>query len=581
MLNISVRRATRRLGALALLLLMGLLPLSIATANATTTGEQRTAVILVNFQDNASQPISRADAHALVFGAASDYYWEASYQKTFLSGDTYGWITIPVSESLCDNFAFAHEADQLLAATGVDLSKYQRFIYLLPQKLCHGGGVNTGNRLPSRMWVTANQFDVQLITHELGHNFGLLHSGALDCGSVVLGESCTGSTYGDAADTMGSGSANHFNATHKEKLGWVGGSGQPVVTTVTRSGTYSLSPFESQDMGVKAIKIPKGIDPSTGETTYYYLEYRQPIGFDARLGSVGNLTQGLLVHTGGVNQDSRLLDMTPSSNTSSEFYDIRDGALGVGRTYGDSAAGVTITLKSADATGAVVDITLTGSASGSCIRAAPTLSITGPTVPVPAGSTVSYSLTLANRDSIGCTATSFSLARSVPSGWGGSLGVGTLTLSAGSSGNTTLSVTSPVNATPGDYGVGVGATSPIGAAHAASGAVVYAVTSTDSSSTLSGAIGTDKSIYARGEIVYMSARVLAAGAPVAGALVKFTIDPSAGGSTLLSAVSGSDGYARATFKVGKGKASLGDYELRVEASSGGDYATATTHFSVR
>lgn len=581
MLNTFLRRHLRRVGALALLFLAGGLPLTLATANASTVGEQQTAVILVNFQDNTSQPISKTDANALVFGAVSDYYWEASYQKTFLSGATYGWVTIPVSESLCDNFAFAREADKAVTATGVDLSKYERLIYLLPQKLCRGGGVNTGPGSPSRMWVTANAFDAQLIIHELGHNFGLLHSGAMDCGATVIGEDCTVSTYGDPADTMGSGTATHFNATHKQKLGWIGASGQPAVTTITRSGSYELSPFESPDLGVKAIRIPRGVDPVTGEQTYYYLEYRQPLGFDSKLGSMGNVTQGLLVHTSGVNQDSVLLDMTPNSNAASEFYDVRDGALAVGRTYVDTLAGVSFALKSADAAGALVEVGLSGDAPVACTRQPPVLSIVGPTTPVVAGSAIDYTVSLGNRDSSGCSATSFNLAYSVPDNWSGVIGANALSLSPGSTGTTTLTVTSLGNAATGNHGVGVGSSSGYGSVHVASASIVYAVAPAASSPTLTAAIGTNKAEYARGELVYISARVLADAVPVAGAEVRFSVTPPAGNSTVLKAVSGADGYARATFKVGKGKGALGGYSLQADASNGGQTVTATGQFSVR
>src|SRR3989344_4936859 len=49
-------------------------------AQATTMGEQKTAVILVNFEDAATQQMSAAAAHTLVFGTVSNFYWEGSYQ---------------------------------------------------------------------------------------------------------------------------------------------------------------------------------------------------------------------------------------------------------------------------------------------------------------------------------------------------------------------------------------------------------------------------------------------------------------------------------------------------------------------
>lgn len=580
-----VSRAFRHAGRFSTILyflvaLLALMPAATAFA-ANTLGEQKTAVLLVNFQDDTSQPISRTDAQAMVFGTVSDFYWEASYQKTFLSGDTFGWYTIPVSRTVCNTIQFAQEADKLATAAGVDLSKYTRLIYLMPQNSCSGAGFNSGSALPTRMWMLSNNLNAQLIAHELGHNFGLSHSQALECGASAYGSGCSVKSYGDTADTMGSGPSSHFNATQKETLGWLNASGQPPITTVTSSGSYSLAPFETTGTTAKALKIAKGIDPDSGAMSYYYVEYRQPIGFDAGLASVGNLTRGVLVHTGGVDQFSMLLDMTPDSIPTSTFSDSEDGALDVGRTYVDSVAGISITLKSASTSGAVVEVSLDGSTPpASCTRAAPTLSLSGPTASVAAGSTVTYTVSLGNRDSSACAATSFNLARSVPSGWTGTLGAGSLSLSPGASASTTLSVTSPGTAAAGSYGIGVGASSSAGSLHTANAAATYAVT-TAATDELTETVGTNKTTYQRGETVSMSARVLSGGVPVAGAGVRFSVTTSGGSVTTLNTVSGSDGYARSTYKVSKGKSALGSYALRADASSGGQAATASTGFSVR
>lgn len=545
---------------------------------AIISGEQKTVVLLVNFQDQTTQPITRDAAHSLVFGSVSDFYWEASYQKVFLSGSTYGWLTIPVSRSTCDVNLIAQEADKAATAAGVNLAAYDRIVYLATQNACTATGYNNGPGVwPSRTWIITDRFDTQLIAHEMGHNFGLSHSQALDCGTAVLGSSCTSYSYGDAADAMGSGITPHFNAFQKEKLGWLNASGQPPITTVSTSGTYTISPFETTGTAAKALKIARGVDAQSGQMNYYYVEYRQPTGFDAVLGSIGNLSKGVLVHTGGVSQYSVLLDMTPNSDSSSVFYDIRDGALVPGATYSDSNAGVAIKLVSADAGGATVEVTV-GSAASSCTRAAPTVTLSGGGS-VAAGTTVGYTFTVANKDSSGCAATTFSLAKSLPSGWTGTLATGTLSLSPGASGSTTLSVTSPTTATAGTYGVGAGTASSAGSVHTANASASYTVAST--SSTLTESAGTDKISYMRGETVYMSALVKAGGVAVAGAAVKFTIVLPSGTAAVVNATTGSDGYARATYKTGKSKTAIGTYALRADASYGGAAATASSTFGVR
>ncbi|GAB3379936.1 NEW3 domain-containing protein [Lysobacter fragariae] len=547
-------------------------------AHAATTGEQKTAVILVNFQDLATQPITPAAANTLVFGTVSDYYWEASYQKTFLSGATYGWVTIPVSEAQCNNTLFAQEADKKLIAAGVNLAQYERLIYLMPGKACMDGGTNSGTALPARVFATSNDPNAQLVIHELAHTFGLMHSGTQECGSAVIGTSCTDNSYGDLADTMGGGYASHFNTVHKERLGWLGAVGTPAITTVSASGTYALSPFETMATGAKALKIARGIDLATGKMSYYYVEYRQAVGFDAGLGAIGTLTKGVLVHLDGVN--SNLLDMTPNSDPSSNYMDTKDAALAVGRSYTDSTAGVTITLQSMDANGAVVQVTVGGgSPPPTCTRATPTVSVTGPTSAVAAGSSLSYTVNVTNRDSSACAATTFALARSVPAGWTGTLGSSSVTLSPGASTTTTLSVASATTAAAGSYGIGVGSSSAVGSAHTANASITYSVAA--ASGVLSESVGTDKSSYLRGETVAMSARVLSSGAAASGVPVRFTVTLPGGAATVINATTGSDGFARATLKLGKTKSAIGTYAVRADATSGSQSVTASAGFSAK
>ena len=208
------------------------------------------------------------------------------------------------------------------------------------------------------------------------------------------------------------------------------------------------------------------------------------------------------------------------------------------------------------------------------------MSLVGPTAAVAAGSTVSYTLSLSNKDSSACTATTFNLARSIPSGWTGTLAASTLSLSPGASGSTTLTVTSAAATSAGSYGIGVGASSSVGGAHTANASTTYSVASAPGSGTLTETVGTDKTSYLRGQTVYMSALVRNNGVAVNGASVKFNVTAPGGSVMVLTAESGSDGYARADYKLGKGKGAIGSYAVRADATSGGNSASANTSFSV-
>ncbi|MGV8943534.1 NEW3 domain-containing protein [Thermomonas sp.] len=102
-----------------------------------------------------------------------------------------------------------------------------------------------------------------------------------------------------------------------------------------------------------------------------------------------------------------------------------------------------------------------------CTRVAPTVSLTGPTTTQNAGSAVSYTVNVRNNDTATCAATAFSVARSVPAGWTGTLGSTSLTLSPGIASTTSLTVTSPTTATGGSYGLGAGVSSAAGSGHTA------------------------------------------------------------------------------------------------------------------
>ena len=577
---LSVRKF---LAAAAAFLLASAAHVRAEAATIPTTGEIRTAVVLVNFSDNPAQPKSKAEVHDLVFGATSDYFWEASYQKTFLGGDTFGWFTMPFPGSQCSWPSVVQEGNRAAAAAGANLASYTQVVYLFPSAsgCVSGGGGDIGPDGQRLVFVNgAAGFSVIMIAHEMGHGLGLLHSDALDCDATPLGSNCVVRGYTDTADTMGSD--GHFNAFQKERLGWLNGAGTPTLTTVSASGRYSIQPYETATAGAKALKVLKQTDPVTGQKTWYYVEYRQAIGYDVLLANRGNMTSGVMVRTGTISPNgiatSLLLDMTPNSH-SWIGVDFEDGALGVGRTFTDPASGVSITLVAADANGATLDVSVNAAPAPSCVRNAPTVTLTGPTAALAAGTQAAYTVAVANRDSSACAATNFALARSIPSGWTGTLDASSLALAPGASGSTVLRVASPASAAAGSYGIGVGTSSTVGGVHTASASGTYSVAA--AATNLSDSVATDKASYMRGETVAMSALVKRDGLAVAGAAVKFTLTLPGGGTTVVNATSGSDGYARGSYKLGKAKNTIGTWALRADATLSGASASATTTFSVR
>ncbi|MGJ0515547.1 MAG: NEW3 domain-containing protein [Methylomicrobium sp.] len=113
----------------------------------------------------------------------------------------------------------------------------------------------------------------------------------------------------------------------------------------------------------------------------------------------------------------------------------------------------------------------------SCTRATPALVLSPSSQSGKAGNTLNYGVSIVNRDSSGCSSSTFYLSRSLPSGWSGSVSPGTITLAPGQSGSATLSVTSSASATAGNYAVSTSASDSAASNHSASAGGSYLITS--------------------------------------------------------------------------------------------------------
>src|SRR5438093_6289421 len=162
-----------------------------------TFGEQRTLVILVNFQDNPIQPYTLSDAQGVVFGTTSNFFLENSYGQTWLTGDVAGWYTVPVNSTVCDP-AFSGYADSAATAAGANLSAYTHIVYVTPYNSgCGFSGSATVGGNPSRALING-YLELGTVGHEIGHNLGLLHSHSLVCSDGTrIGPTCTRLEYGD------------------------------------------------------------------------------------------------------------------------------------------------------------------------------------------------------------------------------------------------------------------------------------------------------------------------------------------------------------------------------------------------
>ena len=313
---------------------------------AAVTGTKSVAVLLFNFSNNTAQPWTTSAVRGVVFDNANsvdEYYRDASYGQLALSGDVFGWYTIDSSNAGCAYTTWANEARAKATTAGVPLSSYQYTVYAFPQAAsCGWAGLaylpGTGS------WING-AMTLRVVSHELGHNFGVHHASTLTCsnGGVpsTFGGTCSQSEYGDPFTVMGAAQTRHHNNWHRAQLGWTADT-----QTVSTSGTYLLTPAELTG-------TPRMLRVARGDGTYLNLEFRQPWGIFDNFASGDAVVNGVSVRiapsTSSLVQ-SKLVDANPGTATFS------DAALGVGASVVDPLSGVSIATVSVGPAGASVSI---------------------------------------------------------------------------------------------------------------------------------------------------------------------------------------------------------------------------------
>jgi hypothetical protein len=295
-----------------------------------------------------ADPFTVAQITTAVFGASptqsvAEFYKEMSFNQQLLAGTVANkngvWLqaaTAAPAPAGCDYDFIGAQGDAAATAAGYNVNNYPNRVYVFAQTgfVCGWSGLAYVGY--GRAWIKQTT-NLLVITHELGHNFGLLHAASVDCGTQSIGGACSASEYGDPFDTMGNQRAMHFNAMQKRLLNWIPASSTP--THPLGTSTYTLTPIETAGGAQYAVRIPT---PLTNRT--YWVEFRQPIGFDSGLSAFPNNGAQIRVaspfeSTSG-SDDTQFLDMTPATGA------FTDGALLVGQSYTDPNYGITINVQS-------------------------------------------------------------------------------------------------------------------------------------------------------------------------------------------------------------------------------------------
>ncbi|MFH1289833.1 MAG: hypothetical protein ABIH92_00315, partial [Nanoarchaeota archaeon] len=279
-----------------------------------TLGEQKTAVILVRFNDSSPEPfLTPEQAEQIIFnGTVQEFYRESSYENLWFTGDVFGWYTLP--EECCAG-AIDEEVAINLSDSDIYFPDYDRIVIIVDNRdpcpdLIWGWGTlgkwdlesNDGpfrasiahvgharrffntSPMPSGGERTYEWLSGEgLIVHELGHNLGAAHAKSYDCGGEILHGDCEIGNYGNLFDVMGkawifgpmfqgddfennTNAAFHFNARFKKYFKWLRSNS---VLKITGNGTYILKPLERTPTIIAKVK-----QEGYPQLPPFYLEYR-------------------------------------------------------------------------------------------------------------------------------------------------------------------------------------------------------------------------------------------------------------------------------------------------------------------
>jgi hypothetical protein len=157
------------------------------------------------------------------------------------------------------------------------------------------------------------QIDMETITHEIGHTFGLGHANAVqrprsDLPAIVktTDETLPGANehiyvaeYGDPFDVMANSNFRWLNVPQLDEMGWIDHGTQ--LQTVTSNGSFRIYPLDQSNgdlSKLRGIKIPRAIQSPTENTdSFLWVEYRSGSApYDLDLSGLNRNVDGALVH---------------------------------------------------------------------------------------------------------------------------------------------------------------------------------------------------------------------------------------------------------------------------------------------
>ncbi len=269
-----------------------------------------------------------------------------------VGGDVLPAVRLARTTNVCDDLSVIDDA---VSRVGSDLSRYRNVIVVFPSSPPCSWAGRAGR--PGTFVVAAP--DVDVIVHELGHNFALDHARSRVCATragrpAPLLAACGGSEYGDQFDVMGS--------TRGGFSGWgriaVGLLPRNRAVVARRTGRFTIATPDARS-GPVVIRVPRAGKQPPGEVSLC-LERVPPSLRDPAV-----IRDGVLVRLCGAFPKPEAYP--PFDLPGTELLDLHPGeygqeALGLGEQFRDRAGAVRLRVDGLSADEAVVAIAVRGSA---------------------------------------------------------------------------------------------------------------------------------------------------------------------------------------------------------------------------